>query len=727
MFFDIITTMRIALLPFFALTCHITMAGTGDVLRCIADIQDALDRRQTGRAYDVTVQIVRPGIPGKDGFIARDATGSMAFGVNPAIKHECPTNIGDIVRVQGETVLDWSIYQIAPPNVRCIGADSRHIEQIGHGTPDAPIEVSGAEFYARPELSNRLVRLQGVIYDVFRDEIDPSYIFFVLVCDGKTVYFVIHDKTMSDEISNRLVGATVLAEGITSDKDTGCRTRLGRILSARSIDSIKVISSSSADPFDAPEMTRNFMPHTTRPPKIDRRRASGHVVAVWNNGERILLRTASGDLVRADLRTHSPPRYGEYIEVVGIPETDLYHINLSRTLWRMAEGPPFVEASALPISLSEIWMSPYGVSYKNAWFHGYAVRITGIVRSLPTAGDGKGRAFLESDSFMIPVDCTSCPEALAGVVPGSRVEISGTYITETDIWYPSRVFPHIRDIIIAVRRPGDVRVLARPPWWTPGRLLVLVGALVAVIFGVFAWNVALRRRAELRGKELAAEQVSHVTSKLKVYERTRLAMELHDSLSQTLTGVSMGIDSALDIAGDTSEELKRQLEYTSKAIEACRTELRNCLWDLRSQALEESDMNAAIQLALSQIVSRTTLNVRFEVPRSRLSDRTAHTILRIIRELAANAVRHGNATSIKIAGSIDGGKLRFSVTDNGNGFDPERAPGVAEGHFGLEGIRERVGHLDGEVDIRSSQGHGAKVTVAFEIPSAKMEEGQGNG
>ena len=96
-------------------------------------------------------------------------------------------------------------------------------------------------------------------------------------------------------------------------------------------------------------------------------------------------------------------------------------------------------------------------------------------------------------------------------------------------------------------------------------------------------------RPERRGKELAAEQVAHVSSELKVYERTRLAVELHDSLSQTLTGVSMGIDSAIDLAQGLSDDLKRQLEYTSKTVEACRTELKNCLWDLRSEALEATD------------------------------------------------------------------------------------------------------------------------------------------
>ena len=277
----------------------------------------------------------------------------------------------------------------------------------------------------------------------------------------------------------------------------------------------------------------------------------------------------------------------------------------------------------------------------------------------------------------------------------------------------------MRDIIIAVRTPKDIRITAYPPWWTPQRFFMLIGALLAVVFGIFAWNMALRRRAERRGKELAAEQVAHVSSELKVYERTRLAVELHDSLSQTLTGVSMGIDSAIDLAQGLSDDLKRQLEYTSKTVAACRTELKNCLWDLRSEALEAADMNEAIKLALGQIVKPSALSVRFNVPRAQLSDKTAHTILRIIRELATNAIRHGHATEIKIAGSIDGETLRFSVRDNGCGFDFDLAPGITEGHFGLQGIQERLDLMDGDMAIESAPGKGAKVTVSVRIPAGK--------
>ena len=719
--FGIIVLMKSRLFPFFMLACHVAMAGTGDVLRSIAEIQDALDRNLADRPYEVTAQIVQPGIPGKDAFTAQDETGAFRFGVNPAITHQCPTNAGDMVRIYGKTLaLIPGVSQRTHPSQRSIGADCLQITRIGHAPPPKPLDVSGKDFYARTELRNRLVRINGIVHDVFRDEIDPKHVFVILDCGDTIVYIAFPDENLSDDYMNKLVGSTVAAIGVAVDNIPGCRKRLGRILSVRGLDAIGVMSSSDGNPFTVPELSRSFFPHTMRPVVLDRRRISGHVIAVWNNGNRILLRTTAGDLIRAELKTHPPPLYGDHIEVAGVPETDLYRINLSRTIWRKTPGPTFAEESAYPVSLPEIWINSVGQPYKNVWFHGHAIRLRGIVRTLPTLDAENGRMYIESDSFIVPVDASACPKALDGVTIGCTVEVDGTYITETDIWYPSCVFPHVRDIIIAVRTPKDIRITAYPPWWTPKRLFMLVGALLAIIFGVFAWNVTLRRRAERRGKELAAEQVAHVSSELKVYERTRLAVELHDSLSQTLTGVSMGIDSALDIAGEKIPALRQQLMFASKTVEACRTELRNCLWDLRSQALEEDDMNAAISLALGQIANRKALAVRFNVPRTRLSDNTAHTILRIIRELVSNAIRHGHAKSIKIAGSIDGDKLQFSVRDDGEGFDPEHIPGVDKGHFGLEGIKERINHLGGEMSVDSTPGNGAKVTVRLNIPYEKL-------
>ena len=133
-------------------------------------------------------------------------------------------------------------------------------------------------------------------------------------------------------------------------------------------------------------------------------------------------------------------------------------------------------------------------------------------------------------------------------------------------------------------------------------------------------------------------------------------------------------------------------------------------------------MNEAIRQTLEPYSDDAAISIRFLIPREILSDSTAHTILRIIRELVVNAIRHGHADKVKVAGTLENGKLLFSVSDNGCGFDVTSAPGLAEGHFGLQGIRERVDGLDGNFEIESKSGQGSKATVSIVLPSPLNEE-----
>ena len=205
------------------------------------------------------------------------------------------------------------------------------------------------------------------------------------------------------------------------------------------------------------------------------------------------------------------------------------------------------------------------------------------------------------------------------------------------------------------------------------------------------------------------------STELKVEERTRLAVELHDSLAQNLTGVSLEIDTAGKLAETDPKAMREHLGQATRTLKSCRDELRNCIWDLRNRALEEASLDEAIRQTLAPHVVGVDVAIRFNVPREMISDNTAHAILRSIRELAINAVRHGKATKIWIAGSIDGDNLLFSVRDNGMGFDPATSPGFAEG---LVGITERIEALEGEFNIESSPGSGAKATARI---SARRE------
>ena len=99
--------------------------------------------------------------------------------------------------------------------------------------------------------------------------------------------------------------------------------------------------------------------------------------------------------------------------------------------------------------------------------------------------------------------------------------------------------------------------------------------------------------------------------------------------------------------------------------------------------------------------------------RDDVADRSVHAALSITRELVANAIHHGYAKSIAIAGALDNGMLRFSVSDDGSGFDTERVAGSRDGHFGLTGIRERVHKLNGTFRIDSTPGRGTKASVAL--------------
>lgn len=166
----------------------------------------------------------------------------------------------------------------------------------------------------------------------------------------------------------------------------------------------------------------------------------------------------------------------------------------------------------------------------------------------------------------------------------------------------------------------------------------------------------------------------------------------------------------------------KHLDIADRALDSCRSELRNCLWDLRSETLDEKDLSEAIRKTLLPHSAHVELVIRFNVSRRLLSDNTVHSLLQMIRELALNGIRHGGATCVKIAGAYKDGMLLFSVSDNGCGFDEASRPGLAQGHFGLEGVKARVGAMRGRFAIESAPGKGTKATISISAACMKDEE-----
>ena len=691
--------------------------SAADVLRDIPSLKNALEdssRRDDAFSFDAIVT-VPPGCTSRT-FSVDDGTNGVRIS-DWTLHPEQRMRPGDRIRLSG--YLYWQADDADLPQSAYNHTCTTNIVILSRGIPPEPNSVLIRDLFDT-RLVDRRIRIVGEVLDAFRDDSDVRFVFLVLADGANDIAYVHTERFTPGDCSYfKLIGAQLAVTGLClRERNRLAKRKIGISVSATGDQALEVLHPPPSNPFAVPELGLTALT-ACRPSAAGepvRRRVTGRVLAVWRRNH-ALVRRANGDVAHLTVAEEiPPPRCGETIEAVGIPETDLYHMNLSRVIWRHTAEPFAEEPDALPLESAQLLTDGNGHRQVNAEYHGRAIRIRGTVADSPSDLKGEVRFHLDCDGFLIPVDCSALPAAADGIEKGCTAEIAGTCVFETANWRPQAPFPKIESFLIVPRTTADVILLARPPWWTPFRFIVAIGLLLFALAFILVWNVSLRKLATRKSRELFKEQLGHVKADLRTEERTRLAVELHDTLAQNLTGVSMEIEAANDLRGNAPQPMLDHLGIAAKALKSCRDELRNCLWDLRSQALEETDMTQAILRTLQPCVADSRLAVRFEVPRSHLSDNTAHALLRVIRELVVNAIRHGEATSVKVAGTIDGDRLLCSVTDDGTGFDPDSAPGVLQGHFGLQGIRERLDELGGEFVLESTPGSGTKARISLTIP-----------
>lgn len=599
---------------------------------------------------------------------------------------------------------------------------AREIEHIGTGSVDPPVELRLGEI---SESKHHLLTLvtAGTVIDSFRDEIDANNYFLILKDEDAVLPVALPIGPDSDLNGlQKLLDARVRVAGCFCRTANGDRKFSGPFISVRNLSAVTVLSPAPADPLDAPPLEKKFYRTPREVAALGKRSVTGELLAVWN-GQRLMVREANGRIVNVTLaHGKTAPAPGTTVTVAGYPETDLFRLNLSRASIR-TEKPAEPSEEVPKTDLQQMFFTSETRPTPNQQCHGMLLRVRGIVQSVPSPDDTERRLLLSCGPHKLPVDLGPCPRAiLEDLELGTEVEVTGRGLLEIDTWHPDDIFPHIKQPTLVMRAPQDLRILARPPWWTPRKLTIVISVLLAALIAIYIWNRILRKIIHRRGRELYREQVAHAIAEFKTGERTRLAVELHDSLSQTLAGVACHLSVGGDMIDEDPETAKRCIKTADCMLSSCRTELRHCLFDLRSNTLEEPNFMTAIDRTLKQLDSDAVINVRFLVPRSLIKDSTAHAILAIIRELTGNAIRHGGANKIQVAGCIENGHIRFSVSDNGNGFDTANCNGPKQGHFGLEGIRDRIRKLGGTFTIESQPGNGARAVVTIPLPAARPKE-----
>jgi signal transduction histidine kinase/ligand-binding sensor domain-containing protein len=209
---------------------------------------------------------------------------------------------------------------------------------------------------------------------------------------------------------------------------------------------------------------------------------------------------------------------------------------------------------------------------------------------------------------------------------------------------------------------------------------------------------------------------------LVLAERSRIARELHDTLLQGLSGITMQLQ-ALWIQFPASRE-KRVLGEIIRDAGRCSTEARQSLWGLRAVRGEALNFSEKLHKLARQAVAERTISLVIQLEPVSLDalPEVEYQLLRIAQEAISNAVRHAQARAIKIRLNVQEEELELTFADDGTGFaaDLDQA---ALGHFGVLGMRERANEIGAELSVTSSPGQGTEVSIHLPFPSSQVSEG----
>ena len=197
----------------------------------------------------------------------------------------------------------------------------------------------------------------------------------------------------------------------------------------------------------------------------------------------------------------------------------------------------------------------------------------------------------------------------------------------------------------------------------------------------------------------------------RLAERTRIARELHDTLLQTVQGSKLVADNALR-QSDDSAHLRRAMEQLSGWLGQATEEGRAALNSLRTSTIETNDLAAALRRATQECWFDKAIAVKFLAtggPRD-MHPVARNEIYRIGYEAIRNACEHASASRLEIALTY-ARDLTLRVNDNGVGMKAAVLTEGKQGHFGLQGMRERAERIGSKLTLVSSASSGTQVTL----------------
>ncbi len=197
-------------------------------------------------------------------------------------------------------------------------------------------------------------------------------------------------------------------------------------------------------------------------------------------------------------------------------------------------------------------------------------------------------------------------------------------------------------------------------------------------------------------------------------ERRHLARELHDSVSQALFGISLGIDAAIKTSEKDPSKLEEPLNYVKNLAQGGLAEMRSLIFELRPESLEQEGLKVALAKQAEALKMRHQLDIQYHAEdEPELSFAAKQELYRIAQEALHNVVKHAHASLVTMTLTEDDSTACLKIADNGIGFDDSQD---FPGSLGLTSMRERSEALGGYFYLNSKENDGTSLTIC--VPKA---------
>jgi signal transduction histidine kinase len=194
-----------------------------------------------------------------------------------------------------------------------------------------------------------------------------------------------------------------------------------------------------------------------------------------------------------------------------------------------------------------------------------------------------------------------------------------------------------------------------------------------------------------------------------VSERNRLALDLHDVVSQKLYSLVLTAEAAATLLDRDAASARGQIVKLQDIARQALDELRSLIFELRPPDLVRDGLCGALRKHVEVLRRVQSAEVEMEGDLELEPDpRRDAEVFRIAQEAMQNALRHAQPSRIVVRVGAEDGQLQLDVVDDGIGFDPQ-APGLRSRRLGLTSMEERAQRIGGRLDIRSAQGEGTTV------------------